>query len=91
VSIFKEMHEAHTFESPHDYHELLRMLREATERGFVEEVTAGLRPGKIHTPERWFREKGADEIWVLTEPDERGGYWSQLDMTDFGSLDSAKQ
>jgi len=81
MGIFKEMYEGRHFESARDYVELRRMLSEAVERGFVEQV-----PRKWITwsqEEVWYRDRETGEIYALTGPSERSlGHWNRVDFQD---------
>jgi hypothetical protein len=67
MSIFREMYELRTFQSPADYADVLRMLSQAMERGWVEEVPVTIkRP--VAWDERWFREKDTGEVYLLEVP-----------------------
>jgi hypothetical protein len=81
MSIFNEMWPGRTFGTTRDYAELLRMLGEAIDRGYVEEIPTTL-AGKLSVREKWFREKETGTIYSLTEPDERGPYWRPVEMEE---------
>jgi len=75
MSIFQEMYDQKHFSSPYEYEDLLRMLSEAIERGFVEEI-----PNRWKGPGRfvkWFRENGTGVVYALEEPNapSRGTWW----------------
>ena len=75
MSIFQEMYDQRTFPSPYEYRELLRMLAESIERGFVEEIPNTWKgPGRYV---RWFREKSTGVVYALEEPNapSRGTWW----------------
>jgi hypothetical protein len=68
MSIFQDMYEPRTFLSRTDYLEVLRMLSQAIERGWVEEIPVSIkRP--VAWNERWFREKETGEVYLLEIPD----------------------
>jgi hypothetical protein len=81
VTIFKEMHEAREISSRRDYQELLRMLSEAIARGYVEQVPV-MKPHPYAPRRNWYREKETGVIYSLDPPDERGGWWAEVDLTD---------
>lgn len=81
MTIFKEMRETREIGSQRDYHELLRMLSEAIARGYIEQVPVM----KVHpyAPRlSWYREKETGVIYSLDPPDERGGWWAEVDSSD---------
>lgn len=85
MGIFKEMYDGRHFERARDYQELCRMLLEAIERGFVEQVPAMWSTWSQY--EVWYRDKDTGEIYALTGPSERSsGHWDRVDFQD--SLDA---
>lgn len=81
MTIFKEMHEAREISSQGDYHELLRMLSEAIARGHVEQVPV-MKPHPYAPRQAWYREKATGVIYSLYPPDERAGWWAEIDPSD---------
>jgi hypothetical protein len=81
VTIFKEMHEAREIGSQRGYHELLRMLSEAIALGYVEQVPV-MKPHPYAPRRTWYREKETGLIYSLDPPDERGGWWAEVDPSD---------
>ncbi len=80
MSIFQEMFDQKWISSPYEYRELLRMLSEAIERGFVEEIPNTWKgPGRFV---RWFREKTTGVVYALEEPNDHGGSWRELEPED---------
>ncbi len=81
MGIFKEIYDGRQFTAAHEYHQLRRMLSEAIERGFVEEV-----PRKWISwsqEEIWYRDRETGEIYALTGPSERSfGRWNRVDSQD---------
>lgn len=67
MSIFQEMYEPRTFFSPSDYQEVVRMLSQAIERGWVEEIPVAIRR-PVPWDEKWFREKETGEVYLLEAP-----------------------
>jgi hypothetical protein len=61
------MHQRRSFASWSEFDELQRMLREAIERGFVEEIPVSIIQ-RIPWHETWYREKATGEIYSLSEP-----------------------
>jgi hypothetical protein len=81
MSVFREMFDRKYIDHPHEYRELLRMLSEAIERGFVEEIPNRWKgPGRFV---RWFREKDTGVVYALEGPDDKsGGAWWELGPED---------
>jgi hypothetical protein len=61
------------------YAELLRMLSEAIARGYVEQIPV-TKPNRFTPNEAWYRDKETGQIYSLTPPDERGGWWAEVDL-----------
>jgi hypothetical protein len=75
------MYAGRTFESSRNYRELHRMLSEAIERGYVEQIPV-IKPSWSYR-EIWYRDKETGEIYALTEPGERSfGHWNRVDFQD---------
>ena len=81
MTIFKEMHETGVLAPGRDYHELLRMLSEAITRGYVEQVPV-MKPSPFVPVQTWYRDKETGQIYALVPPDERGGWWDEVDPND---------
>ena len=82
MGIFKDMHELRHFESDRQHRELRRMLSEAIERGYVEQIPVGKRHPFCFDVE-WYRDKETGEIYSLMAPDERiRGHWEKVDLED---------
>ena len=80
MTIFREMHHAHSFGGWEDYEELLRMLGEAAERGQIKEIktSSDVRHGFF---ERWFVEISSGIVFKLVEPDPpAAGEWSEVEF-----------
>jgi hypothetical protein len=81
VTIFKEMHETREVSGQRDYQELLRMLSEAIAGGYVEQVPV-MKPDPYAPRLTWYREKETGVIYSLDPPDERSGWWTEVDLKD---------
>jgi hypothetical protein len=81
VTIFKEMHETRVVNSGWDHRELLRMLSEAIARGYVEQMPV-MKPHRYAPKRSWYREKETGVIYSLDPPDERPGWWDEVDLKD---------
>jgi len=81
VSVFKDMHEARVVRPGRDYHELLRMLSEAISDGHVEQIPV-MKPRPNAPNLRWYRDKTAGQVYSLDPPDERPGWWAEVDPGD---------
>jgi hypothetical protein len=80
MSIFKEMHETHSFSSYEEFDELRRMLASAISRGFVEEVSV-MKPSQFSPNMVWYRDKETGEIYSLTPPNPPArGWWERVDI-----------
>lgn len=89
MSIFREMHMFRQFDSWRDFYELKRMLGEAIERGYVEEVPMR-RVRKVRRTENWYRDKETGEIYSLIPPEPPArGAWEPVDIEDFGEPGNA--
>ncbi|HET9695299.1 MAG TPA: hypothetical protein VFP40_00450, partial [Terriglobales bacterium] len=84
MSIFREMHEKRVVDSQREYLELRRMLEEAIDRGYVERVPV-VNPSRFVPIQEWFRELETGQIYRLVPPDERGGWWAEVDIADLGT------
>jgi hypothetical protein len=82
MSIFEEMHPSRQINSWWEFSELKRMLAEATERGYVEEVPVMLK-SKMHRTENWYRDKQTSVVFSLVTPDPpAGGSWEPVDIEE---------
>jgi len=90
VPIFKEMHETRTVEPGWDYQELLRMLSEAIARGYVEQLPV-MKPHRYSPGRTWYREKETGIIYFLDPPDERPGWWDEVDPKDLIETDDPEE
>ena len=84
MSIFHDMHPLHAIESNWHFRELERMLSEAIDRGFVQEIPESRRPTPtfyhVDHSERWFIDYESGDIYSLHGPGERScGYWHPID------------
>ena len=87
VSIFKEMHPYRPFGCYEAYDNLQRMLGEAIERGYVEEVSV-MKRHPMRSAETWYREKETGDIYCLNPPDFPAcGSWEQVDIEDLKRSD----
>lgn len=75
------MHETRMIDSQRDYQELLRMLSEAIARGYVEQVPV-MKPHPYAPRQTWYRDKETGQIYCLDPPDDRGGWWAEVDPSD---------
>ncbi len=91
MSIFYDMHQRDRFFSWWEFTEVQRMLREAIERGFVEEIPVSIiRP--YLSSETWYRDKATGEIYSLTESNPPAqGSWVPIDIDDFLTSGSTLQ
>jgi hypothetical protein len=80
MSIFHEMHDQRSISSPYEYRELLPMLSESIERGFVEEIPNTWKGAGRFV--RWSREKSTGVVYALEEPDDHSGSWWELEPED---------
>jgi hypothetical protein len=81
VAIFKNMYDGRELLAAHEYRELRRMLLEAIERGFVEQVPQLWTSWSAD--EVWYRACETGEIYALTAPGERSfGHWNRVDFQD---------
>jgi hypothetical protein len=79
MGIFRDMHEKRRFDSDWEYRELRRMLSEAIERGYVEQIPV-MNPSSFLPDEEWYRDKGTGEIYSLVAPEEKiRGRWTKVD------------
>jgi hypothetical protein len=78
MGIFKEMHEQRIV---WDYRELRRKLSEAISGGYVEQVPV-MKPNRFSPNQEWYRDKETGQIYSLDPPDERGGWWAEVDPED---------
>jgi len=81
VSVFTEMHETREVGPGWDYQELLRMLSEAISSGYVEQIPV-MKPHPMSPDRAWYRDKETAAIYSLDPPDERPGWWAEVDPGD---------
>jgi len=81
VGIFKDMHETREIGSQRDFKELQRMLSEAISCGSVEQVPV-MKPSRFLPTQTWYRDKETGQIYSLVPPDDRGGWWAEVDPED---------
>jgi hypothetical protein len=82
MSIFKEMHPYWQFDSLREFTELQRMLMEAINRGYIEEVPVMNKHPMLST-EKWYRDEQTGEIFCLVPPDfPARGSWLKVDTED---------
>ncbi|MBZ5689966.1 MAG: hypothetical protein LAP86_33670 [Acidobacteriia bacterium] len=81
MTVFKDMHETRVVDPGRDYHELLRMLSEAIARGYVEQVPV-MKPHPYAPSRTWYRDMETGQIYSLDPPDERPGWWAEVDPKD---------
>ena len=67
MNVFREMFDNDKFESLREFTELQRMLRQAIERGYVEEVPVTLKR-EVSQVEHWYRDKETGDIYSLIPP-----------------------
>ena len=83
MSIFTEMYDGRQFTAAHEYRQVRRMLSEAIERGFVEQIPEMRGRSRWASEAEWYREKETGEIYALYPPWERGfGAWQKIDLDD---------
>jgi hypothetical protein len=75
------MHETRVVEPGFDYRELRRMLSEAIARGYVEQIPV-MKPHPFVRDREWYRDKETGQIYSLTPPHERPGWWAEVDLDD---------
>ena len=87
MSIFVEMHSGKHIESSEDFDELQRMLAEAIDRGYVEEVPVMKKHPMVHVI-NWYRDKESGEIYSLVPPDfPARGRWEKVDIDGLNRSD----
>ena len=74
------MHSKRTIDSPWEFNELKRMLHEAIDRGFVDQIPPAPIAGKIFLDQEWYRDRETGEVYCLTPPDEKAGSWTSVDI-----------
>ena len=84
MSIFDEMHDKNHFDSIREFDQLRRMLSEAIERGYVEEVPVFLTGrNRIPGPSHWYRDRESGEIYSLSAPEAPStGSWEKVGMEE---------
>jgi hypothetical protein len=82
LTIFREMLDSHSVCSDYQYRELVRMLTEAIERGFVEELQS--QKNAMGERARLFREIETGVVYALGDPGERWfGSWWEVEPSQF--------
>lgn len=85
MTIFKEMHETREVGSQQDYEELKRTLLDAISRGYVEQIPV-MKPNRFLPRQTWYRDRETGQIYSLVPPDDRGGWWAEVNPEDlYGS------
>ena len=83
MSLFRDMYSMRVIHSLYDLHELERMLGQAIERGFAQEIFVSRNPisGQVvsNRLERWFADVESGDIYSLQYGDGERGYWGQWD------------
>jgi hypothetical protein len=83
MNVFREMFDNDKFESPREFTELQRMLRQAIERGYVEEVPVTLKR-EVSQVERWYRDKETGDIYSLIPPESATrGCWGPVNLDEY--------
>jgi hypothetical protein len=83
MNVFREMFDNDKFESLRDFTELQRMLRQAIERGYVEEVPVTLRR-EVSQVEHWYRDKETGDIYSLIPPESAArGFWGPVNLDEY--------
>jgi hypothetical protein len=75
------MHETREVAPGFDYRELRRMLSEAIARGCVDQIPV-MKPHPFVRDREWYRDKETGQIYSLDPPDERSGWWVEVDLDD---------
>lgn len=81
MGIFKEIHELRVVGSAYESRELIRKLREAISRGWVEQIPV-MKPHPMSPNVTWYRDKETGQIYSLDPFDERPGLWMEVDLND---------
>jgi hypothetical protein len=83
MNVFREMFDNDKFESARESTELQRMLRQAIERGYVEEVPVTLKR-EVSQVERWYRDKETGDIYSLIPPESATrGCWGPVNLDEY--------
>jgi hypothetical protein len=83
MNVFREMFDNDKFESLREFTELQRMLRQAIERGYVEEVPVTLKR-EVSQVEHWYRDKETGDIYSLTPPESAArGCWGPVNLDEY--------
>jgi hypothetical protein len=83
MNVFQEMFDRSKFESLREFTELQHMLRQATERGYVEEVSVTLKRD-VPQSEHWYRDKETGDIYSLIPPEGGArGYWGPVPLDEY--------
>jgi hypothetical protein len=83
MNVFREMFDNDKFESLRDFTELQRMLRQAIERGYVEEVPVTLKR-EVSQVEHWYRDNETGDIYSLIPPESAArGWWGPVNLDEY--------
>jgi hypothetical protein len=83
MNVFREMFDRDKFESLLEFTELQRMLRQALERGYVEEVSVSLKRETAQV-EHWYRDKETGDVYSLIPPESAArGHWGPIDLEQY--------
>lgn len=83
MNIFQEMFDRTKFESLREFTELQRMLSQATERGYVEEVPVAVKR-EVSQVERWYKDKETGDVYSLIPPEAAArGYWGPIPLDEY--------
>lgn len=83
MNVFQEMFDRSKFESLREFIELQRMLRQAIERGYVEEISVALRR-EVSQVERWYRDKETGDVYSLVPPEGAArGFWGPVPLDEY--------
>jgi hypothetical protein len=86
MNVFREMFDKNKFESLGEFTELQRMLRQAIERGYVEEVPVTLKR-EVSQVERWYRDKETGDIYSLIPPESAArGCWEPVNLEESSGI-----
>ena len=82
MNVFREMFDNDKFESLRELTELQRMLRQAIERGYVEEVPVTLKREGSQVVQ-WYRDKETGDIYSLIPPESAAGCWGPVNLDEY--------
>jgi hypothetical protein len=82
MSIFKEMHETHSFNFYEEFDALQRMLASAIARGYVKQVPVMI-PCEFSPNMTWYQDIDTQEVYSLTPPNPPAReWWKQVDVRE---------